>query len=182
MEIAFDPAQDVVSGFPGTDEFAARQSQVITSDYDAVAASFSGVEVWLQPLIDAGKLGTVKLAGVGAVTDSMVSISETGSIGALVYECEEVVFGNAVPMIINAVNGHADMVKGEEGYAAVPVNRWTLKDAAEIAAIYEKHDAGEYYVTAEDIAQMIPELNPEASREQMMDYYRGITLEAALAE
>lgn len=182
FEIAFDPAQDVVSGFPGTDEFAARQSQVINGDYDAVAASFSGVEVWLQPIIDAGKMGMVKLAGVGAVTDAMVSISESGSIGALIYECEEVVFGNAIPMIINAVNGHADMVKGEEGYAAVPVNRWTLKDPADIASIYEKHEAGEYYVTAEDIAQLLPELNPEATREDMMNFYRGVTLEAALAE
>ena len=182
FEIAFDPAQDVVSGFPGTDEFAARQSQVITSDYDAVAASFSGVEVWLQPLIDAGKLGVVKLAGVGAVTDSMVSISETGSIGALIYECEEAVFGNAVPMIINAVNGHADLIKGETGYCAVPVNRWTLTNPEDIAKIYEKHAAGEYYVTAEDMVQFFPEFQADTTTDAFMEFYRSVTLDKALAE
>ena len=180
--IAFDPAADIVSGWPGTDEFAARQSQVITGDYDSVAASFSGVEVWLQPIIDAGKMGSVKLAGVGAVTDSMVSISESGAIGALVYECEEVVFGNAIPMMINAINGHSDLVKGEEGYCIVPVNRWTLSKTEDIAAIYDKHDAGEYYVTAEDLAQFFPEFNPDTTKDQFLEFYRSKTLAAVLAE
>lgn len=180
--VAFDPSADIVSGWPGTDEFAARQSQVITGDYDAVAASFSGVEVWLQPIIDAGKMGAVKLAGVGAVTDSMVDISESGAIGALIYECEEVVFGNAIPMIINAVNGHNDLVKGEDGYCLVGVNRWTLTDPEAIATIFNKHDSGEYYVSAEEMSQFFPEFNADASKDQFLEFYRSKTLDAALAE
>ena len=180
--VAFDPEADVVSGWPGTDEFAAKQSQVITGDYDAVAASFSGVEVWIQPIMDAGKLGQIKIAGVGAVTDTMVDISEIGLVGALVYENEEVVFGNAIPMFINAVNGHADLVKGEKGYCDIPVNRWTLTKPEEFAAIYGKHEAGEFYITAEDLAQFFPEFNPDTTKEEFEDFYRSFTLEKALGE
>lgn len=181
-DVAFDPAADVVSGFPGTDDFAARQTQVIAGDYDAVAASFSGVAVWLQPIIDSGKIGQIKLAGVDAVNETMVDISAGGFIGALVYECQELCFGNAIPMILNAVNGHMDLLKGEEGYCAVPVNRWTFKTAEDIAAVYNKHEAGEYYVTAEDIAQFLPEFNPDTTRDEFINFYRSKTLENALAE
>jgi len=182
FDIAFDPAADVVSGFPGTDEFAARQAQIINADYDAIAVLFSGALVWLQPLIDAGKFGQTKLSGVGAVDETVADLADTGAIGAMVYECEEVIFGNAVAMILNAVNGHADLVKGEEGVLELPVNRWTVVEPADFVAIAQKHAAGEYYITAEDMAQFFPEFNPDTTREDFISFYRSKTLENTLAE
>jgi len=175
-EFVFDPETDVVSGFPGTDEFAARQSQIINGDYDAIGVSFSGALVWLQPIIDAGKMGQVKLAGVGVVDETVADLSESGTIGAMVYECEEIIFGNAVAMIINAVNGHADLVKGEEGFLAIPTNRWTVVEADDFKAIAQKHAAGEYYITAEDLVQFFPEFNPDTTRDEFIEFYRSKTL------
>ena len=100
----------------------------------------------------------------------------------MVYECEEIIFGNAVAMILNAVNGHADLVKGEEGVMELPVNRWTVVEPADFVAIAEKHAAGEYYVTAEDMAQFFPEFNPDATRDDFINFYRSKTLENTLAE
>ncbi|MCF0229206.1 MAG: hypothetical protein HUJ76_05875 [Parasporobacterium sp.] len=181
-EIVYDPENDCVSGWPGTDSFAAKMGQVLSGDYDAVAVSFSGVEVWYQPILDAGKIDTMKIAGVGAVTDSLTGIASTGAIAAIVYECEEVIFGNAVPMIINAVNGHADMMKGEEGYFAIETNRWTVTDAQVMESILAKHQAGEYYVTAEDMLQFFPEFNENASKQEMNDFYCSMTLDNAIAK
>jgi len=181
-DVKFDKATDIIPGWPGTDEFAARQTPIISGDYDAVAVSFSGVEVWYQPILDAGKQDQIKIAGVGAVNDSIVGIASTGAVAALVYECEEVVFGNAVVMIINAVNGHADMIKEPEGYCRAEINRWTITQEQDFQTIFEKHDAGEYYITAEDMAQFFPELNENASREEFIEFYRSMTLEKALGK
>ena len=41
---------------------------------------------------------------------------------------------------------------------------------------------GEYYVTAEDIAQFLPEFNPDTTRDEFINFYRSKTLENALAE
>lgn len=179
-EVEFDLDKDIIPGWPGSDEFAARQSQAISGDYDAVACSFSGVEVWYQPILDAGRQDVMKIAGVGTVTDSIVSIAETGAIAALVYECEEVMLGNAVPMMINAVNGHSDLLKGEEGYCLVDTNRWTLKDIEDFKAVLEKHEAGEFYVSAEDMIQLFPEFNPELTKEEFINFYTRLTLDHAM--
>lgn len=179
-EIEFNAEKDMVEGWPGTDSFTAAQSTVLSSDYDGIGCSFSGMEIWAQPIADLGKEDTVKLAGVGTPTDASASLMENGQIASLIYECEEVIFGNAIPMIINAVNGHADLVKGEEGYCALGVARWNIKDFSAFTSVYEKHNAGEYYITAEDMAQLFPEFNENASKETLERFYAEMTLSNAI--
>lgn len=177
MEIQFDPEKDIVDGWPGTDTFTAAQSTVLSADYDGIACSFSGMEIWVQPIADQGKSDTMKLAGVGSLSDATGALIESGQIASLIYECEEIVFGNAIPMIINAVNGHGDLVKGQEGYCDLGVARWNIKTYEEFASVNEKHEAGEYYVTAEDMKQFFPEFNKDASKESFLSFYSGLTLE-----
>lgn len=181
-EVEFNAEKDTVEGWPGTDSFTAAQSAVLGEDYDAIACSFSGMEIWAQPIADLGKEDAIKLAGVGSLTEASGALLENGQIASLVYECEEIVFGNAIPMIINAVNGHADLVKGDEGYCALGVARWNLKDYSAFTSVYEKHNAGEYYVTAEDMTQFFPEFNESASKETLESFYAGMTLSNAISK
>lgn len=176
-EIVFNKDTDIVEGWPGTDAFTAAQSNIITSDYDGIACSFSGMEVWIQPLTQSGKENSVKLTGIGTLNEGTEMMIESGMICSLIYECEEIVFGNAVPMIINAVNGHADLVKGDDGYCALGVARWNIKDMDAFSQVYEKHEAGEYFVTAEDMTQFFPEFNESASKEDFENFYGELTLE-----
>lgn len=179
-EIQWDPSADIVEGWPGTDDFAAAQSNAIAGDYDAVAVSFSGFEVWAQPLIDAGKAETVKLAGVGAVSDSLLDLFDTGMISLLIYECPEIIFGQAFPMLMNAIEGNAELIKGDEGYMALPVNRWYITEAEDYQAIYDFHEEGNYYVTADDIAAITAGLTEGVTRDDIINYYSGLTLEACV--
>ncbi len=179
MEIAFDENADIVEGWPGTDDFTAMQSKVLSSDYDGIGVSFT-MEVWAQPIYDAGKSDSIKLAGGGSITDSLIDLVDSGEVCAAIYECPEIIFGNAIPMIINAVNGHADLVKGEEGYCDLGVCRWNVKDIDTFTKIYDKHNNGEYFVTAEDMTQFFPEFNENASKESFCEFYRNLTLENAV--
>ncbi len=177
-EIEWDSEKDVVEGWPGTDDFAAAQANAISSDYDAVACSFSGFEIWAQPLVDAGKVGSVKLAGVGTVSDSLIDLFDEGMISLLIYECPEIVFGQALPMILNAVTGSADVIKGDEGYMACPINRWMITTTEQYMSVYNFHDEGNYYVSPEDTAQLISAFNADITKDAFEDYYSGLTLDA----
>lgn len=179
-EIQWDSETDIVEGWPGTDDFTAAQSNAIAGDYDAVACSFTGFEVWAQPLIDAGKSETVKLAGLGEVSDSLLELFDSGMISLLIYECPEITFGQAFPMIMNAIEGNADLIKGDEGYMALPVNRWYITDAEDYQAIYDFHESGNYYVTADDIAALIEGLTEGVTRNDIINYYSGLSLDACV--
>ncbi len=180
-EIQFDEEEDVIEGWPGTDDYTAAQSKALSMDYDAVAVSHSGADVWLQPIADAGKSETVKLAGAGAVTDSFLDAAGSGELALLIYECEEVIFGNAVAMIINAVTGHSDVIRlSSDEVESITVSRWYITSEEEYTAIYEKHEAGEYFITAEDMAQLFPEFNSDIDYDSFRDYYAGFTLDSIL--
>ncbi len=177
-DIEFDQDADIIEGWPGTDDYAAAQSKALSMDYDAVAVSSSGVDVWVQPIFSAGKAGEIKLAGVGAVDESLKDIADDGTLCLLIYECEEVVFGNAIPMFINAINGHSDIVRlSDTEVEPIVVSRWYITDGEEYDSIYDLHSSGDYYITAEDMAQLFPEFNPDITYEGFMDYYDSFTLE-----
>jgi len=176
-EIAFDPASDVVDGFPGTDEFASRMAQVLSADYDGIGISFSAMEVWIQPILDAGKAGQIKIAGAGNVSDTLLGIAEMDMLSTLIYQCEEFAFGNMIPIALNAGTGHSDFIKGEDGCMSLDADIWVIDNVEDLQAIYEKHEAGEYYMTGEDVASLLVELNPELTREEFLEYFKSRTLE-----
>ncbi len=179
--VQFDASEDILEGWPGTDDYTAGQSKALSLDYDAIAVSSSGIDVWIQPIAEAGKSDTVKIAGVGGVTDSLLEVAQTGELALLIYECEEIVFGNAVVMMLNAATGNEDIARlSSDEVEAITVSRWYITTAEEYTAIYEKHDAGEYFISAEDMAQLFPVYNEDASYEGLFDFYASFTLDAVV--
>lgn len=171
-----------VAGWPGTDAFTAAQSEVCDMDFDGIGCSFTAA-VWFQPLANVGKLdGSVKIATIGVVDDTYKDLADAGVVSCLVYDCEEVMFCSALPMILNAVAGHSEAVRNADGTAAnFTVPRWIIKDGETYDKIYDKHVTNhEFYVTADDIANMLVDLNADATFDQLADFYGSKTVDACV--
>lgn len=167
-----------IEGWPGTDSFTADQTSVLDMDIDAIASTF-GADMWFQPLMNAGKTDSVKLATIGAVNEVYYDFFNEGIVTCIVYDCEEVVFGNAIPMILNAVNGDIDAVRNEDGTAPLfSVQRWTVTDIDDFNAIYDLHSNGEYVINGEDVANLIKAYNPETTAQDFFDFYGGFSVDS----
>jgi len=179
-EIVCDPATDYIEGWPGTEDFTAALSvKLADSSYDGCSSSF-GIEALIQPIEDAGLSSTYKTATIGQVNEWFQGYFAAGMFAADVYDCEEVVFGNAVVDILNAATGHLDLTRGEDGKAGkIFVHRWTVTDSETYDAILATHTAGNYYITADDVASCLGELNPDATFASICELYGSRDLEYA---
>ncbi len=173
MEVVYE-----VEGWPGTDAFAAAQTTVMGMDIDAIASTFD-VAMWFQLVMESGKAETISLACVGAVSDTYEGFVNSGLVTCIVYDNEEVIFGNAIPMILNAVSGNK-LVNADGSAILFPVERWTITTPEQFNAVYEVHAACDWIITAEDMAQLITALNPENTAESFMNYYGSYNIDTVL--
>lgn len=178
-EIQYDPSTDVIEGWPGTDDFTAAVGAKLAGDYDGAAVSFNAATLF-QPINDAGKADSIKIAAIGGVNDTYYDAFNNGLVSTIVYDCEEVVFGNGIVEIINAVTGHPEAARDGDAPGKVLVYRWTLTDPEEFNTIYDMHDNGEYYISASDVASLCPAFNEGVTFDDINDYYQGFTLEDVL--
>lgn len=165
-----------VEGWPGTDAFTAAQTSVMDMDIDAIASTFD-VAMWFQLVMESGKADSISLACVGSVSDTYYDFVNSGLVTCIVYDSTEVVFGNAIPMILNAVSGNK-LVNADGSAPLFPVERWTLTTAEEFNTVYDIHDNGDFVITAEDIANLIVALNPEATTESFTEFYGSFNIDA----
>ena len=171
MEMVYE-----VEMFPGTDQFTAAQTTVMGMDIDAIASTFD-VAMWFQPIIDGGKMDSVSLACIGEVNDTYHDFFNSGLVTCVVYDCEETVFGNCIPMILNAVSGNK-LVNADGSAIYFPVERFTVTTAEDFNTIYDLHESGQFLVTAEDVANLIIALNPDMTAEKFMEYYGSFTIDS----
>lgn len=161
------------AGFPGTDgSFEASQASSLDKDYDAIASTYN-IAVYFQPLFEQEKIdGSVKLATLGVVGETFQPFMESGAISTIVYESEEATFANAIPMILNAVEGNK--VTNADGSALrMQVPYWSITDAETYDAIYNVHADGNWLITAEDLAKMTYHYNPDLTAEDFIAYFEG---------
>lgn len=178
-EIQYDSSSDVIEGWPGTDDFTAAVGAKLSQDYDGAAVSFNAATLF-QPINDAGKADSIKIAAIGGVNDTYYDAFNNGLVSTIVYDCEEVVFGNGIVEIINAVTGHSEAARDGDQPGKVLVYRWTLTDPDQFNTIYDKHDSGEYYISAADVANLCPEYKDGVTFDDINNYYQSFTLEASV--
>ena len=175
----FDPEVDVIGGWPDAPTFPALQTAALTADYDAVGSA-NDIAYWLQPVSDAGK--EMKMACIGTVSASYKSYVEDGTISVIVYDAPEFVHGAPMIMLINACTGYNALTKNDDGTPRLQhVYRWTVDSAEMFNEIYEKHNAGEFYISAEETAILLGGLNPNASLE-LMDQIYNVTMEETMSK
>ena len=160
----FDPAEDIIEGFPNDAWFAA-QAAALAGDYDGLVITFDAF-TWFQPIIDSGK--DFKVGCIGTVNDTYKAFMENGTVLALVYDCPEVVFGSVFTNLMNAATGHIELTRDASGAPlSNHVPRWTLSDAESFNAVYEKHANGEYFITAEEMSTVLGGINPNATSDDV---------------
>lgn len=100
-------------GFPNEQWFA-QQAQMIATNPDVIIASFEGEYFWLQPLINSGKAGKIKLGVISTVNDLLAKGVEQNYIhyAAAIYPQ---LFGFSFAFLYNALTGYVNdfKVKGE---------------------------------------------------------------------
>ncbi|MEG1755193.1 MAG: hypothetical protein RRZ24_04970 [Clostridia bacterium] len=175
----FDPAKDVIGGWPDAPTFPALQTAALTSDYDAVGSA-TDIAYWFQPVEDIGK--QMKMACIGSVSDTYKSYVENGIVSVIVYDAPEIVHGAPMIMLINCCTGHPELAKNADGTPRLQhVVRWTIDSPGLFNEIYNKHKAGEYYVSIENTVKLLGGLDPDASI-VLMDQVYDISMEQALGK
>ena len=114
-----------VPGWPGTEAFAAHQTAALQTDADGLAGTLTCM-MWLQPMQVAGKFGQIKIASIDDPTEEKIGLMQAGVYVAI---CAEIfgVFGLSIPMILNAVDGYADLQRNPDGTAPkINVNNWVI--------------------------------------------------------
>lgn len=175
--VKFDPEVDLIGGWPDAPTFAPQQTAALTSDYDAVGSA-TDLAYWFQPVADAGK--QMKMAAIGSVSDSYKPYFEDGTVSVIVYDCPEYVHGAPMIMLLNCCTGHPELAKHADGTPRLQaVNRWTVSSNETFLEIYNKHAAGEFYVSAQDVGMVLGGLNPNASLE-LMDQVYAVTMDEVM--
>ena len=175
-EIQYDPEADVVEGWPDSPDFASAVGAKIAGDYDGAAASFNAAALF-QPLGEAGKLGTgeFKLATIGEVCDTYLDFVDSQTVASVVYDCEEIMFGNSVVELVNAIKGNR-LTNADGTALKILAHRWTVTDPAVYHAIYDFHEAGNFFVSADDIKTLTAD---GVTGQQVYDFYAALDMDTA---
>ena len=124
----------------------------------------------------------IALAAIGEANETYKDFFDMDVVKCIVYDCEETVFGVHVPMLINAIMGYEDMYRTEEGRPiTTPATRWTITQADQIDNIYDYHSAGNFFVSAEELAQTLKAYNPDATTDTYAEVF-NLSLDDALAK
>ena len=165
-----------VPGFPGTDgAFEAGQTEVLSMEgVDGLFSTLTAL-MWIKPMQDAGKFGQIKVAAAGET----MSEGAIGMFGAGFYvgTATEIidVFGMAIPLIINAVNGTP--IREADGSAPLVDAGWWKVSNVEEAGYYGSVQGGEngWVFSAEDIANLLVVNNPDVTVDDYRALYTAVT-------
>ena len=73
------------------------------------------------------------------------------------------------------------MIKGDVGYMDCKINRWMITTPEEYNAIYDFHEEQHgYYITPDQMATLMVELNPDMTRDGILDFYGSLTMDACI--
>lgn len=172
-----------VQGFPGTDgTFEAGQSAVLDNpEIDGLFSSLSAL-MWISPMQEAGRFGYDagdKRIIVAAAGETM-SEAAIGMFGAGFYvgTATEVIdmFGLSIPMILNAVDGHAADQRVDGKALRVPVGWWKVTNV-EDAGYYGSVQGGDngWVFDKDDVMSLLYAYNPDLTTDDFGALYTAVT-------
>ncbi|MDO4573018.1 MAG: hypothetical protein Q4C13_06580, partial [Clostridia bacterium] len=164
-----------VPGWPGTEEFAAHQTAALETDADGLAGTLTCL-MWMQPIANAGKMGQIKIAGIETVSADIADLMAGGIYVGSFSEITDV-FGLAIPMIINAVDGNDPQQRNADGTAGqVGVKNWVITDAEDMAYFAELESGeGDWVFSIDDVKTAIVAFNPEVSVDSLSELYSAVS-------
>ena len=166
-----------VSGFPG-EAFFADQAAALSEDIDGVAASFNGLDFWAQPIAVAGKTETAPLATLGSISQDYADAFANGTISFLASSNVSR-FALGVALIVNAVDGNAEVLQENGRIGIYAAHLWDIADAEQAQAAA---DVAESVYDLAQLETLIVNLNPDASAQTLADLIEdSATVESILA-
>jgi len=78
--------------------------------------------------------------------------------------------------------GYEDMYRTEDGRPiTTPATRWTITEAEQIDGIFDYHEAGNFFVSAEELAQTLKGYNPDATIDTYAEVF-NLSIDDAMAK
>lgn len=169
-----------VPGWPGTEEFSAHQASALATDADGLCSLLTAL-MWIQPMQTNGKFGQIKVAAVDSPTEDVLAMFGAGMYVGICAEIPQA-FGLAIPMILNAVEGHGDCQRTADGKAPRVNAGWWLIDNVEDCAYFASlgGEAG-YVFDIDDIRSILYDYNPDVTVDSMSALYTAVTAEEIAA-
>lgn len=174
---ATDAGKDVtivqdVGGWPGTEAYAAGQTEALGKDADALCSTFTALP-WLAPMGAAQK--ELKVFSGDGVSEATVGLMMGGKFTAIFSEIPDT-FGMAIPMILNAVAGYSDKFLDNGDAPRIASTSWKITKADDAAYFLgiSNNDAG-FVWDIDDVKSVLYAYNPEANAETMSALYSAAT-------
>lgn len=164
-----------VGGWPEIGTYAPAQNDAIQKGFDGLGCSF-GAATWYQALSNAGMSDTVKIAAIDAFSDLTKSAYASGQMVCTPIETTSM-FGMAVPVLLNTLDGNADVVRDNGQAPRIIINRWLIKSAEEYNALSDIETGGIWCWNAEDALSMVKAINPSATFASIQALYLANSIE-----
>jgi len=165
-----------VGGWPGTDAYAAGQTEALGMDADALCSVFTALP-WITPMQNAGKFGQLKVFSGDGVNEATVGLMKGGAFSAIFAEIPEA-FGMAIPMILNAVAGYGDKYLDNGNAPRVLNASWKITNPDDAAYFLSISNAEKGFVwDIDDIKSVLYAYNNEADYEALNTLYSAATKE-----
>lgn len=166
-------------GFP-SDSWFASQAQMLSSDFDAIAATFSGEFLWLQPLIDSGKADDIMLGSISAfnvVSKQAVLDGYIDYLGAVYPSVYSIHF----TMLYNGMTGHGDFIRVDNQPITVSAKNVDVSSTEEMEKWVVLLDSDIPPYSVEDIKKVLKIYNEEATIEDIFVYATSEDYESVLS-
>ncbi len=164
-----------VGGWPEVGTYAPAQNDAIQKGFDGLGCSF-GAATWYQALSNAGMSESVKIAAIDAFSDLTKSAWAGGQIVNTTIEITSM-FGMAVPLLLNSLEGNADSVRDNGVAPRITVNRWNILSQEEYDALSDIETGGTWCWNADDIRSVLKSENPDATLADIQALYLANSVE-----
>jgi hypothetical protein len=164
-----------VGGWPEIGTYAPAQNDALTKGFDGLGCSF-GAATWYQALSNAGMTATVKIAALDAFSDLSKQAWAGGQMVVMPIEITSM-FGMAVPVLLNTLDGNADVVRVNGQAPRIKIDRWIVKSAAEYNSLSDIETGGIWCWNDKDLLGAIKAINPEMTYESLSALYLANSVE-----
>jgi hypothetical protein len=164
-----------VAGWPELGTYAPAQNDAIAKGFDGLGCSF-GAATWYQALSNAGMSETVKIAAIDAFSDLTKAAWQNGQMVNSVIEITSM-FGMGVPLLLNSLDGNADVARVNGQAPRVDTKRWIVTSAEQYNALSAIETGGVWCWDAADVLSVVKSQNPDATFEALQALYLANSVE-----
>lgn len=164
-----------VGGWPEIGTYAPAQQDAISKGFDGLASSF-GAATWYQALSNAGMSDTVKIATIDAFSDLSKNSWDSGQMVCMPIETTSM-FGMAVPVLLNTLDGNAEVVRDNGQAPRINTTWWVVESAEEYHALSDIETGGIWCWNAEDLLSLVKAINPDVTFADLQAMYLANSVE-----